>query len=741
VLYRLVEGYMASSAANATLDRLAQALVLVPEETGSRRRDFLTLAASLLTRDLARLDVGGYRQLDAELARVRDGADTTSLALADRALLRHEAVVSEGPDAPPCRIEHDALRVAVVLDPHPLVAPTPRLLAGRLREHAVELSEGDRGALREAFALRRGGGVEVTAIGCGRIAAAEVMEEALALGADRAFLINTGTYNLLAQDLSGAVAEVLGVCEDLDGAPFDLILGSRDSAALLVPLARRVDVLPIGGVTGLGVMKGSGDPPLEVLVTTKDTPGPVRLAGRHLLLIDAPVSAASWTFDLPGWREARSRAVSVIDFTPDGCPDVMLSSATAVVGGGVPATTRNGPLSVEEAAQLFARTTDLVVGAEGHAAESPQVGVMPVADFFDGLGALAVGLAIEGECVPSLDGAVGAALSVAAARRLPCGVVVFVDTDDRAVLIDAAAHVRSISPDARVSLVPWPEISRLSMVGRGRALESLLEGRDVPAFFVWELREPALLAGEARVLEGRGALLLDGVDGVQVRGDRCVFTGRRFERKLLSSVENDVEGPVQVVLTRDFQPSGGELSGLQRDARIGILDGVVFSSEPEALGALLESAERSLGVSLADADFIIDVGYGVGSRDGIEQVIGPLQAALEGLGVRRVTIGATRKVTQDLGILPDACQIGQTGVTVNPAVMLCIGVSGAPQHLDYIGARAVVFAFNKDPDAPLMTLNRSRLKPVVHPVIGDLFREVPRFVRALVAHVTGATPS
>ena len=63
--------------------------------------------------------------------------------------------------------------------------------------------------------------------------------------------------------------------------------------------------------------------------------------------------------------------------------------------------------------------------------------------------------------------------------------------------------------------------------------------------------------------------------------------------------------------------------------------------------------------------------------------------------------------------------------------MLAIGVSGAPQHIDYVGERTVIFAFNKDPEAPLMLWNRSHPRPVVHPILGDLFKEVPRFLAAL----------
>jgi electron transfer flavoprotein alpha subunit len=97
-------------------------------------------------------------------------------------------------------------------------------------------------------------------------------------------------------------------------------------------------------------------------------------------------------------------------------------------------------------------------------------------------------------------------------------------------------------------------------------------------------------------------------------------------------------------------------------------------------------------------------------------------------------IGASRKVTQDLALLPDSCQIGQTGVAVNPRVLLAIGISGAPQHLNYIGERSVIFAFNRDPEAPIMVLNRSRPRPRVFPILGDLFVEVPKFIQAIQSH-------
>jgi hypothetical protein len=135
--------------------------------------------------------------------------------------------------------------------------------------------------------------------------------------------------------------------------------------------------------------------------------------------------------------------------------------------------------------------------------------------------------------------------------------------------------------------------------------------------------------------------------------------------------------------------------------------------------------------SLAEADFIIDVGFGIRNRDGYETVIEPLEGALRRLGVPRLAIGGSRKVTDELRLLPPDRQIGQSGVSVNPRIILAIGISGAPQHLNYVAPQAVIIAFNRDPQAPIITLNQRQSRPHVYAVIGDLFDTVPAFTAAL----------
>ena len=129
------------------------------------------------------------------------------------------------------------------------------------------------------------------------------------------------------------------------------------------------------------------------------------------------------------------------------------------------------------------------------------------------------------------------------------------------------------------------------------------------------------------------------------------------------------------------------------------------------------------------AEVIIDAGYGIRDSDGLA-LVQELKKKLEALGLAPM-LGATRKVTQDLKLLPLDSQIGQTGVRVNPKLVIALGISGAPQHLDWIGSRAEILCFNKDTEAPLMKLNRTRPAPRVHPIAGDLFETVRELLEKL----------
>ncbi|MBI3812326.1 MAG: acyl-CoA dehydrogenase family protein, partial [Nitrospirae bacterium] len=181
--------------------------------------------------------------------------------------------------------------------------------------------------------------------------------------------------------------------------------------------------------------------------------------------------------------------------------------------------------------------------------------------------------------------------------------------------------------------------------------------------------------------------------------------------------------------TAEF-PSGGP-SSRPPAGRQGFTAGKIDEKLLAVDSNWFESKAPAAHEDLTTAEVIIDVGYGVKNQEGFSLTM-RLKETLERLGLT-VHLGATRKVTQDLKLLPLDHQIGQTGVRVNPKLILALGISGAPQHMDYIGARTVIFAFNKDPHAPLMKFNETRPSPLVHPIAGDLFETIPKLIEMLSA--------
>jgi len=97
--------------------------------------------------------------------------------------------------------------------------------------------------------------------------------------------------------------------------------------------------------------------------------------------------------------------------------------------------------------------------------------------------------------------------------------------------------------------------------------------------------------------------------------------------------------------------------------------------------------------NLKGAPIVVAGGYGVGSKEGFDQLF-ELAKVLHG------EVGGSRAAV-DAGWIDNDRQIGQTGVTVHPKVYIACGISGQIQHIAGMQDSGIIISVNSDPDAPI----------------------------------------
>ncbi|MGE3804587.1 MAG: acyl-CoA dehydrogenase family protein, partial [Gemmataceae bacterium] len=699
------------------------------------------------------------QRFDEELTHLRRGHYAPEVRAANL-LFRNSAAELERrrttprgrPSAAPVatRAAEPGLRLLVILAPAPYAMPHLHLREGRLLEPHLTLSDGDRAALELALNLRdslpQRVTIEVAAVG--PRGATGVLRDVLSLGIERVRLLAPPEENVSIDSAAQALASVLK-----PSMPFDLIVGGAapgDEESLLATLtAQYLGVPAAGSAASLALQEGA------ICLHADDGSKPRQRALPAAVTILPGLELRPFTID--GYLDGLARAVEIQRW-PRKLPAraVKLSAAAQAASG--PAEEAAQALAPREAARRllgqlglsgahvssqlpFEQGTDTVKLEDVAQPELAGRVVSVIACESDGrLPATAAAVVRAGRLVASSQASALTVLLVAGpseeAQRRALGELIEWHRGDVVLLAipldDAAQEVRArLLADCWALLCPTDPKNRLGNVEP----------------------DPYTLVGEGWTEWAFAALACrDHTDLVALRVRRVSrdkFTGRvvletsRVKNKLhvKQNLPDELDGWRWITLSPEceiedtWSPEGRNLGRVQRwtprlDRFLGRAD----------IRRLLDELKQDTGlVRLADADFIVDVGFGVGNRDGYEAVIDPLVSALQQLGVKNVIVGGTRKVTEELHLLPADRQIGQSGTSVNPQILLAIGVSGAPQHLNYIGPRATILCFNRDPEAPLMMLNQRQPRPRVFPVVGNLFETVPALTAALLEEAAGET--
>ena len=118
--------------------------------------------------------------------------------------------------------------------------------------------------------------------------------------------------------------------------------------------------------------------------------------------------------------------------------------------------------------------------------------------------------------------------------------------------------------------------------------------------------------------------------------------------------------------------------------------------------------------NLKGAPIVVAGGYGVGSKEGFDQLF-ELAKVLHG------EVGGSRAAV-DAGWIDNDRQIGQTGVTVHPKVYIACGISGQIQHIAGMQDSGIIISINSDPEAPIN-------KIADYVIVGTVEEVVPKLVK------------
>ena len=118
--------------------------------------------------------------------------------------------------------------------------------------------------------------------------------------------------------------------------------------------------------------------------------------------------------------------------------------------------------------------------------------------------------------------------------------------------------------------------------------------------------------------------------------------------------------------------------------------------------------------NLKGASIVVAGGYGMGSKEGFDQLFALAKELHAEVGASRAAV--------DAGFCEADRQIGQTGITVHPKMYIACGISGQIQHIAGMQDSGIIISVNSDPDAPIN-------KIADYVIVGTVEEVVPKLIK------------
>jgi electron transfer flavoprotein alpha subunit len=118
--------------------------------------------------------------------------------------------------------------------------------------------------------------------------------------------------------------------------------------------------------------------------------------------------------------------------------------------------------------------------------------------------------------------------------------------------------------------------------------------------------------------------------------------------------------------------------------------------------------------NLKGASIVVAGGYGMGSKEGFDQLFALAKELHAEVGASRAAV--------DAGFCEADRQIGQTGITVHPKMYIACGISGQIQHIAGMQDSGIIISINNDPNAPINAIADYVINGTVEEVIPKLIK-------------------